>query len=294
MAINPTLAVWMPNFNHSKYIGRAIEAIANQSRRPDAFFIIDDASTDNSREVISTYQKKYPWITAIFNSQNTGVLAIMERGVQELQTDYIVMSSADDYILPGFFEATMRAAQQYPDAGIIFGQMRVEDHEGKQLYTGRASHITESSFLSPTEYRERYLKKEAVTQSLSAASMYKVSALREVGGFRTELGPWCDTFAIQAIALSHGAYYIAQPVSVWVVHNAGVSQGVRKNPQTMLSVINKATQLMQSPPFKKLFPDSYVRMWSLKYRTMVWIQYVMAISPSWLQKWYALVIHKLA
>ncbi|HLC49307.1 MAG TPA: glycosyltransferase family A protein [Candidatus Andersenbacteria bacterium] len=289
-----TLAVWMPNYNHSAYIGRAIEAVATQSRRPDQFFIIDDASTDTSREAIDGYVQKYPWITAIYQEKNTGVLAIMGRGVQEITADYVLMASADDYILPGFFEAAMNAAMEYPDAAVIFGDMRVDDHVGNYLYMGRASGITTSQYVSPRAYLHDYLQREAVTQSLSAASIYKLSALREIGGFRPELGAWTDTFALQAMSLAHGAYYINQPCAVWTLHTASISQGMRATPHTMLGIIRKAEALMKSPRFSSLFPSRYVRMWALKYRAVVWLQYLVAISPRLLQKWYAFVIYKLS
>lgn len=291
--MKPTLTVWMPNFNHAQYIGHAIEAIVNQSHPPNQFTIIDDASTDSSREVITSYQKKYPWITAIDNDRNVGVLAIMARGVKEITTDYVLMSSADDYILPGFFAAAMQAAEHNPKAGIIFGQMRVEDDAGTYLYTGRAKRISTAGFLAPVVYRDEYLKKEAVTQSLSAASIYRVAALREVGGFRAELGAWSDTFALQTMALSFGAYYLAQPVSVWVVHTKGVSQGMKKNPRVMLGIINQATLLMRLPEFSSLFSRSYIYIWATKYRVVVWVQYLISVSPIFLQRGYARVIRKL-
>ncbi|MBM3777382.1 MAG: glycosyltransferase family 2 protein [Acidimicrobiia bacterium] len=57
----PSLSALMLNYNHGRYLGRAIEAIVAQSRPADEFLILDDASTDDSVEVI---ERHAPGITA--------------------------------------------------------------------------------------------------------------------------------------------------------------------------------------------------------------------------------------
>jgi len=57
-----TLSVIMSNYNHSRFLPEALDAIVNQSRQPDEFIIIDDASTDNSVEIIQSYASRYPFI----------------------------------------------------------------------------------------------------------------------------------------------------------------------------------------------------------------------------------------
>ncbi len=296
-----TLSVWMPNYNHSAYIGRAIEAIASQTLLPDELVIVDDASTDDSKAVIEGYRMKYPWIRSVYNTHNIGVLAIMNQAATVCRSDYLFLTSADDYILPGFFAAAMSAAAAYPTAGILFGQMQVEDETGKKLYTGKASSYTHSGFLSPVQYLERYMKQESPNHSLSAATIYRTKVLQDMNGFQEELGPWTDTFAIQAISLRYGAYYIAQEVAVWVVHSKSVSQGVRKNPWFMFNSIRKATVLMRSDYFREYFPEQYIRSWALKYRLTILLQYLgsifglssVATNPTF-QKWHQRILNRIA
>lgn len=301
--MKPTLAVWMPNYNHARYIGRAIEAIARQSLRPDIFTIVDDASTDSSRTVIEQYRKKYPWITALYNTKNEGVVFLMRRGVREVDADYIFMTSADDYILPGFFETAMAAATAHPQSGIIFGQMGVEDDLGRQLYVGKASLFTDSKHIDPKEYLSRYLEQEAITNSLSAATIYNLPALRSIGDFRPELGPWCDTFAIQTLGLKYGAYHIARPVSTWVVHAGSVSQSVRMKPREMQAIISRAANIMKSPAFSEIFPKEYIRRFVWRYRITIFTQYILGLlvqmgfsdlgmNPR-LRKYYYSIIHSI-
>ena len=271
-----SLSVWMPNYNHAEYVGRAIEAVASQSRLPEEFVVIDDASTDNSKEVLQQYAAKYAWIRVEYNTKNEGVLAIIQRAVHSCTGDYLFLTAADDFIVPGFFETAMQFAEEYPDAGILFGQMKAQSDTGVDLYVGKASKYETSQYIPPKEYLE-YMKSEAPNHSLSAGTIYKASALKEIGGFQTQLGPWTDTFSIQAIALKYGAVYIAQVVSVWVIHTASVSQAVRKSPLFMFGIITKAVGLMKSPVFHQYFPDSYIRSWAMKYRITILMQYVAGV-----------------
>ncbi|HSX24572.1 MAG TPA: glycosyltransferase [Candidatus Andersenbacteria bacterium] len=287
-----SLSVWMPNYNHAKYVGRAIDAIASQSRLPDEFVIIDDASTDNSKEVLQQYAAKYPWIRIEYSTKNEGVLAIMQKAATACTSDYLFLTAADDFILQGFFETAMHAMEKYPDAGILFGQMKAQNEEGMDLYIGKASEYKDSQYISPEEYLN-YMKHEAPNHSLSAGTIYKTVALGEMGGFQMDLGPWTDTFSIQAIALRYGAYYMAQPVSVWVIHAHSISQGVRRSPFFMFGIIRNAIKTMKSPGFHQYFPDSYIASWAFKYRITILLQYVAGLfsvsslptNPRW-QQWH--------
>lgn len=271
-----TLSVWMPNYNHAAYVGRAIEAVVSQSRLPDEFVVIDDASTDNSEEVLQQYAAKYPWIRIEYSAKNEGVLAIMQRAVETCASDYLFLTAADDFIVPGFFETAMELAEKYPQAGILFGQMKAQSDTGADLYIGKASQYANSQYISSEEYLQ-YMRDEAPNHSLSAGTIYNANVLREVGGFQTQLGPWTDTFSIQAIALKYGAVYMAQVVSVWVIHTGSVSQVVRKSPLFMFGIIKEAIGVMKSPVFHQYFPDGYVRSWAMKYRITILLQYVAGV-----------------
>src|SRR5690349_5161882 len=98
----PTLAVFMPNYNHAKLLPRAIEAIVSQNRQPDDFLIIDDASTDDSVAVIERYRQQYPFIRLVRHQSNQGLMATMKTILSDIQADYLVGAAADDYMLPGF------------------------------------------------------------------------------------------------------------------------------------------------------------------------------------------------
>lgn len=262
----PTLSVFMPNYNHSALLPRAIEAIVKQSRRPDEFVIIDDGSIDNSVEVIKTYQKKFPFITLWQNETNQGLLSIMESIPQRLQGEYIFGASADDYVLPGFFATAMKLAARWPRAGILFGEMVVVDPKGRELYIGRASRWHGAGYITTDRYREEFLAVEPPGHGLTASLIYKRDSLLQVGGFRPSLKAWSDVFAARAMGLKDGAIYIPQPCAVWTVQPGSVSHQARKSLRESLLMIARASALMRSPQFQPYFPEWLVRRWEREYR----------------------------
>ena len=54
-----TLSVVLPNYNHGQYLKYSIPAICEQKRVPDQLIVMDDASTDNSIEILEQYRDKY-------------------------------------------------------------------------------------------------------------------------------------------------------------------------------------------------------------------------------------------
>jgi glycosyltransferase involved in cell wall biosynthesis len=262
----PTLSVITPNYNHGKYIARAIEAVVSQSRPPDEYLILDDGSTDNSVEIIESYAHRYPYIRFIQHEQNKGVVASVEHLVSMATGDYLYAGAADDYVLPGFFEKVMDMAEQYPEAGIICGQMVVVDPTGKELCLQEVTRWQKSLFASPDKFRREYLDVEYPTHFLSVSTIFRKSALDEVGGFRPELGYWCDAFATQAIALKYGAYYLAEPCAVWRKMSDGYARSSSLDTRLALDLASRAAWLMRSPKFRDRFPEEYVNRWEERYR----------------------------
>src|SRR5690242_21921320 len=67
----PTVSVIIPNYNHARYLPRRIESVLRQSYQDFELILMDDASTDDSREVLSLYLSD-PRVRVQFNEVNSG------------------------------------------------------------------------------------------------------------------------------------------------------------------------------------------------------------------------------
>lgn len=94
----PGLSVVIPNFNHAQYLPRCLEAILAQSVQPQKFLVIDDASTDDSIQVIESYAHRFPHLRLVRNERNQGVTPTINRELQVAMDDFVCFGA--DGLLP--------------------------------------------------------------------------------------------------------------------------------------------------------------------------------------------------
>lgn len=271
-----TLSVLTPNYNHAKYLPHAIEAVAAQSRVPDEYIILDDCSSDNSLQIITEYQEKYPFLKCVKHENNLGVIKGMQRLLVEASGDYLYFGAADDNVLPDFFENAMEMAEKYPDAGIIFGNIQLVDENENEIGVSGIPEWNHPQFISPERFLNEYLERYPVNHSLSGATILKKVCVEETGGYRAELSSWCDTFVVRAIALKYGACYIPKPFMRWRVLPGSVSNQSAKNMRKFMKPIRIAAKLMRTPQFRDRFPESHVRSFENRYRRFILLNSIMA------------------
>ena len=99
-----TISVMLITYNHEKYIGQALDSILMQETEYEfEIIVIEDCSTDKTRDVIMAYVDKYPnKIKAFFNPRNIGTLdppqqKVTHEGLKRLAGDYFAILEGDDY-----------------------------------------------------------------------------------------------------------------------------------------------------------------------------------------------------
>jgi glycosyltransferase involved in cell wall biosynthesis len=263
----------MPNYNHARYLAAAITGIATQSQPPQEFLILDDASTDDSVQVIEPFLARFPCLRLIRHERNRGVIAAHERLFAEARGDLLFATAADDVRLPGFFARVMQMAEQWPQAGLFFGAVGMIDEAGRRLGRIDVGRWPTPLYAEPQQFLREYLMVEAPAHSPCSGTIYRRAALAEVGGYRAELGSWSDTFAFRAIGLKYGACYLAEEVAQFRKLSGSYSQQSGRQPRAMLDVIARAERLMKSGEFRDRFPADYVRRWCRAYRRQVILGY---------------------
>ena len=118
------VSVLMPVYNAEKYLRDSLDSIVNQTIGVENLevIIVNDASTDKSKEIIDEYCLKYPSFKAIHLSENVGA-AYGPRNIafKHASADYIMFLDADDTYTPTACEALYDAISQ-SDADVAFGR----------------------------------------------------------------------------------------------------------------------------------------------------------------------------
>lgn len=111
------ISVVMPAYNAEKYIGEAIESILNQTYTNFEFIIINDGSTDRTKEIIKSYNDSR--IVYLENEKNSGIVVTLNKGLDYANGDYIARMDADDIALPERFMKQINYMEKNKDVGVL-------------------------------------------------------------------------------------------------------------------------------------------------------------------------------
>lgn len=208
----PTLSVLISSYNYERYIGGSIESVLKQSYRPKEVILVDDKSTDGSVDILEQFVKQDPIVRLIKNEKNIGIINVLAQFLSIASGDYIFSLGADDRILPGFFEKSMKLLARYPEAGLCSTLSYKIDEKDKNMGFFITPIVSTKEYFIPTEKAVSIVKKIGGWVPGNAV-IFKRKALDSVGGFKPELGPACDAVAAIIIACKYGACFIPEALS---------------------------------------------------------------------------------
>ncbi len=112
----PLISVILPVYNTASFIAEAIESILSQTFTDFELLIINDASTDNTLQIIEQYTD--PRIKVINNPENCRVVKSLNKGIELSKGVYIARMDADDISMPTRFQKQIDFFKQHPDTDI--------------------------------------------------------------------------------------------------------------------------------------------------------------------------------
>ena len=119
----PKVSIVMPTYNAEKYIGEAIESILNQTFTDYEFIIINDGSTDHTKEIIKRYDD--PRIVLLENEKNSGIVVTLNKGVQFASGEYIARMDSDDISLCTRLERQVIYLDSHKNIGVVGTALQV-------------------------------------------------------------------------------------------------------------------------------------------------------------------------
>lgn len=258
----PLLSVVLPNYNHAAYVSRAIDAIAGQDTPADEIIVIDDASTDGSRDVLAQCQLRHPNLVVLCNDRNGGALRALQRGLDIAKGRYVYFAAADDQILPGFFRRAIAALEAAPMLGLFCAETMLRDGAtGKTMGMRPAVRpLRKAGGLTGKEVEA--LLRRADNFIHTGSSLFRRAALLEKAGFAIEAGSFSDGLLARKIALTHGLWFMPSPVSIWNVHAGGLSRGTALDRGKARDALATVPELIRKDPdFPPWYAELFQRRW---------------------------------
>ena len=106
---NAKVSVIVPAYNSAETIAIALNSLVSQTWSNMEILVIDDASTDGTREVIESFAQQYPHIVYLRNPKNLGAYPTRNQGYQKATGDFITVHDADDWSHPQKIEIQVEA-----------------------------------------------------------------------------------------------------------------------------------------------------------------------------------------
>jgi glycosyltransferase involved in cell wall biosynthesis len=172
--INKSISLIITNYNYEAYVGNAITSVLHQTRPADEIIVIDDGSTDGSREVIGAFGDQ---VKAIF-VENQGVQQIYNTGFAHARGAIIMYLDADDALYP---EALQEVEAAF-EPGVVKVQFDLDiidrdgDHIGRR-YCNFSEKITAEAIKKEFNRTGTYIWPVTSGNAWSADFMYKIMPL---------------------------------------------------------------------------------------------------------------------
>jgi glycosyltransferase involved in cell wall biosynthesis len=137
-AVANLVSVIIPNYNHASYLPHAIDSVLRQDYRSHEIIVVDDGSTDHSREIAAGYSEQICYIW----QENQGLSAARNTGLRAARGEYIALLDADDMLEADFLTTLVAFLKDNPRAdGTICGYRFVDD-DNNPLPQGEARDLS--------------------------------------------------------------------------------------------------------------------------------------------------------
>jgi len=125
------VSVIIPTYNRAKFLEEAINSVLNQTYKDFEIIVVDDGSTDNTKEII----RKFGEIIYIYQ-KNKGVSSARNKGIKMSRGEYIAFLDSDDLWLKRKLEKQMKIFEKYPENKICHTN-EIWIRDGKRINQGK-------------------------------------------------------------------------------------------------------------------------------------------------------------
>jgi len=208
------ISVVITNYNYGRFLGQAVESVLSQTHDAVECIVVDDGSTDNSREVLA----RYPAVRAIFK-ENGGQAKALQTGVDAAKGEVVISLDADDWLLE---QACARIAAAWrPDLACINYRLSLNG-DPTRLWP-------EKPFLDQGRHIAFFAANGYYPTAPMSGNAFSRLFVQEFLGFADHLdGDGVDTYLLFAAPFFGGIAHIDEALGVYRTHGSNVSMASGK------------------------------------------------------------------
>lgn len=194
----------IPCYNYGRFLKLCVDSVLSQSISNIRVLIIDDSSSDESRAVAESLAAADRRVSFISHPKNMGHIRTYNEGIDWLESEYFLLLSADDLLVPGSLERACRVMDNNPDVVLTHGE-RVEWYDT----TPFPSEIGSGDDSWSRHDLVRDMCANAANRVTTPTAIVRTSAQKSIGGYDVDLphsadmAMWLKFAAEGAIARIH-------------------------------------------------------------------------------------------
>jgi glycosyltransferase involved in cell wall biosynthesis len=235
MNFNPLVTALICNYNYGRYLSDAIESALNQTWENMEIIVVDDGSTDDSREIL----KKYEGRIRIILKENGGQASAFNAGIAEARGDIICFLDSDDFWYP---EKVALIVDKYKEApwGLICNDLYEVNEKGIKISNNNYSQTNDVSLQSGNVFE--YILEHGFNWVFSPTSGLSVTIEVAKKIFPLPEKEWriCADGPVAYGAMCHAPVgVISEPLGDYRLHDSNLFASIRRN--NIISRITKIT-----------------------------------------------------
>ncbi|WMJ74830.1 glycosyltransferase [Cytophagaceae bacterium ABcell3] len=209
--MKPLVTVVCLSYNHQGFLAEALDSVLGQTYSNIEVIVVDDASTDDSREVIAHYVKQNPSIKLIPNGQNLGNCRSFNKALDIASGEYIIDFATDDVMHPERVEKQVAAFERLSDdyAAVFTNAAYIDEHAGFLKYHYRAEQYPS---VPCGDIYKSILSNNGII--CTPTLMFRTHVVRALGGYDERLS-YEDFDICLRVARKYKFYFLKQVLTEW-------------------------------------------------------------------------------
>jgi len=248
MREKPSVSVVIATYNRANFLPETIDSVLNQRFQDFELIVVDDGSTDNSREVLRRYEPRVRYIY----QENHGPSAARNLGVRHAKGAWIAIQDSDDLCAPEHLAALHGYVQSHPECGMVFGNggyLGGKEHNRETIVPRDKSRRLARDGVRLVDHFERSIVR-------LQASLISKRCYDALGGHDESLWLCMDLDLSFRLFMSYPVAYIDQVVFLYRRHPGNISRNEELRTLENIRVIEKL--LKEYPKARQLLGQTTI------------------------------------
>jgi glycosyltransferase involved in cell wall biosynthesis len=214
------------SFNHAEFLQQRMESLLAQTYPNTEIIVVDDGSTDPSREFLLKY-KEHPKVSLYFLESNNGYVYASNFGAGKAKGKYIVFAECDDFSQPDQIATLFQTISANQGVGVVWSESNLTDEKGRvlpddpQKRSAAFRNFCSKDVRIPGSLLQKFMLHGNVVPNMSAA-MFRKELFEGIGGLSDKYRLSADYDFWIRMSEAGDFYYLKRPLNNFRSHESSV------------------------------------------------------------------------